>query len=268
MSFAESALRRKSPEVLVPFLGLLYTVVIFLIAIVQFATQPGGLPSFIYILIPFLALFLVAALGVWRRSRIGYIVSIAMSVIFILFEGAFALEALSNPSTFITFFDTATVLPVLVITVLYSILGLRLVWRKGALPSTPRTIARSSVIALFGIGFIFGGLVIGALAGGTEARLLANSGTSADITIAQGAGNQGNAQFFVPATFTVKAGQAVTWANKDGSTHTVTSTPGTQFDKTLAAGDTFKFTFAQAGTYQYYCTIHPWMKGTIVVTSG
>ena len=66
----------------------------------------------------------------------------------------------------------------------------------------------------------------------------------------------------------MKVGQSVTWANKDGMTHTVTKTPGTLFDQTLASGDTFKFTFTQAGTYQYYCTIHPWMKGTIVVTSG
>jgi len=149
-------------------------ILIFLIVIVQFATQPGGLPSFIYILLPFLALFLVAALGIWRRSRIGYIVSIVMSVIFILFEGAFAIDALSNPSTFITFFETVTILPVLIITVLYSILGLRLVWRKGAFPKIPRTMARSSVIALFGIGFIFGGVVIGALPG---RRRLASSRT-------------------------------------------------------------------------------------------
>ena len=253
---------------LVPFLGLLYTVLIFVVVIIQFAIQPGGLPSFIFILIPFLALFVGAAFGVWKRSRIGYIVSIAVSVIFILFEGAFAVEALSNPSALFTFFEVATVESVLVITVLYSILGLRSVWRKGAFPGTPRTMARSSVIVLFGVGFILGVLVIGALAGATEARLLANSGTSADILIVQGAGNQGNGKFFAPSNFTVKIGQSVTWANKDGSTHTVTNTPGTLFDQTLASGDTFKFTFTQPGTYQYYCTLHPWMMGTIVVTSG
>jgi len=267
LTFGEPRARRPL-EVLVPFLGLLYTVLIFVVVIIQFATQPGGLPSFIFILLPFLALFLGAAFGIWKRSRIGYIVSIAVSVLFILFQGAFAVEALSNPSAFITFFETATILPVLIITVVYSILGLRMVWRKGAFPGIPRTMARSSVIVLFGVGFILGGLVIGALAGATEARLLANSGTSADVLIVQGAGNQGNGQFYVPANFTVKVGQSVTRANKDGMTHTVTKTPGTLFDQTLASGETFKFTFTQPGTYQYYCTIHPWMKGTIVVTSG
>ena len=267
MTVGESG-TRKPLEVLVPFLGLLYTVLIFVAVIIQFATQPGGLPSFIFILFPFLALFVGAAFGVWKRSRIGYIVSIAVSVIFILFEGAFAVEALSNPSAFITFFESVTILSVLIITVVYSILGLRSVWRKGAFPGIPRTMARSSVIVLFGVGFILGGLVIGALAGATEARLLANSGTSADVLIVQGAGNQGNGQFFVPANFTVKVGQSVTWANKDGATHTVTNSPGTLFDQTLASGDTFKFTFTQPGTYRYHCTPHPWMKGTIVVNSG
>ena len=267
MTVGESSRTRRPLEVFVPFVGLLYIVLIFVAILVQVATQPGGSP-FIFILLPFLALFLGAAFGVWKRSRIGYIVSIAVSVFFILFVGARAIEALSNPSAFVLFFETATLWPVLIITVLYSILGLRLVWRKGALPEIPRTMARSSVIVLFGVGFILGGLVMGALAGATEARLLASSGTSGDVLIVQGAGNQGNGQFFVPANFTVKVGQSVTWANKDGATHTVTNTPGTLFDQTLASGDTFKFTFTQPGTYQYYCSLHPWMKGTIVVTSG
>src|SRR2546428_11430892 len=123
-----------------------------------------------------------------------------------------------------------------------------MVWRKGSFPGIPRTMARSGVIVLFGVGFILGGLVIGALAGATEARLLANSGTTADIVIPQGAGKQGNGQFYVPANFTVKVGQSVTWANKDWMTHTVTKTPSTLFDQTFASVDTIKFTSPPAGT--------------------
>ena len=268
MTVGESSRTRRPLEVLAPVLGLLYTVLIFVVVIIQIATQPGGLPSFIFIFLPFLALFLGAAFGIWKRSRIGYIVSIAVSVIFILLEGAIAVEALSNPSAFFMFFVVVTVESALFITVIYSILGLRSVWRKGAFAGIPRTMARSSVFVLFGVGFILGGLVIGALAGATQARLLANSGTNADIVIVQGASNQGNGKFFAPSNFTAKVGQSVTWANKDGATHTATNAPGTLFDKTLASGDTFTFTFTQPGTYQYYCTLHPWMKGTIVVTSG
>ena len=68
-----------------------------------------------------------------------------------------------------------------------------------------------------------------------------------------------------PGNFTVKVGSTITWFNADASVHTVTSTGA--FDSgNLASGATYSHTFAQAGTYQYYCVIHPNMKGTIVVT--
>ncbi len=66
----------------------------------------------------------------------------------------------------------------------------------------------------------------------------------------------------------MKAGTTVTWVNKDTVTHTVTTNGTSLFDHTLSIGDTYSFKFTQVGTYQYYCTIHPFMKGTIIVTSG
>ena len=70
---------------------------------------------------------------------------------------------------------------------------------------------------------------------------------------------------FTPATATVKAGTTVTWTNNDGATHNVTSTdgPGTGAATTstfssqpMAQGDTFSYTFKEAGTYYYECSIH------------
>jgi len=87
--------------------------------------------------------------------------------------------------------------------------------------------------------------------------------------MAVGAGVQGNPLPYSPSPYTVKAGSTVTWGNKDSGTHTVTSSGSNLFDSgNLAPEGTFKFTFTQPGTYQYYCAIHPWMKGTIVITSG
>jgi plastocyanin len=233
------------------------------------AAGPSG---FALIVIPFIILFLVGALLVWRMNRIGFLIGIVMSFIFILNFGTFLPTALGNPSSSSEFFGVATVFPTLVATFLYSILGFRTLWRKGAKPGPRRTIPYSSTTALLILGFIFGALVVGLFAGATESRLLANVGKSAGIVIVQGAGTQGNpAGYYSPSTFTTELGPSgtvtVTWSNGDGATHTVTSTPGTQFDHTLNAGDTFSYTFTQAGTYQYYCTIHPWMKGTIVVTA-
>jgi len=72
---------------------------------------------------------------------------------------------------------------------------------------------------------------------------------------------QGSA--FRPDTVAVALGGTVTWTNDDGVTHTVT---GDGFDSgNLAPGDTFSQTFDEAGTYEYECTIHAGMRGTVTV---
>jgi plastocyanin len=71
---------------------------------------------------------------------------------------------------------------------------------------------------------------------------------------------------FSPATLTIKVGTTVKWTNQDSVAHTVTSDTGLFDSGDLAAGDTFIFTFTQAGTFAYHCTMHPSMTATIVVT--
>ena len=70
----------------------------------------------------------------------------------------------------------------------------------------------------------------------------------------------------------MSAGTTVTWTNDDTTLHTVTSgsaesgDSGAQFDSSyLAAGKTFQHKFDTAGTFDYYCTLHPFMTGTIYV---
>jgi plastocyanin len=71
---------------------------------------------------------------------------------------------------------------------------------------------------------------------------------------------------FSPKTFTVPAGAAVTWTNHDNVPHIVTSADD-QFKKSpvLKTGQRFSNTFATAGTYSYFCSIHPRMTGKIIV---
>lgn len=75
--------------------------------------------------------------------------------------------------------------------------------------------------------------------------------------------------FKFPASLEVTKGTTVTWTNKDTTKHTVTS--GTRpnkdgkFDGQLDAGGTFSFTFAEAGTYTYYCSLHQSMNATVTV---
>lgn len=257
---------RREPEVLVTFIGLVYSG-LYLLYVVAPILMAGAASPFLLILLPFAALFLILAYGVWRLNRFAFLGSVVLAGLFLFLEGSFALDALGNPSDSSAFFGVVTVLFSLVATLVYSILGTRMFWRKGAIMAPRKTIPRSSFFALIMLGFIIGGLVIGAFAGPTQARLLGNLGKQADITIVQGAGNQGNAAgYYSPATFTVKVGQTVTWSNGDGGVHTVTSDTSGVFDSgNMPSGDTFSHTFTQAGTYTYYCTIHPWMKGTVVV---
>ena len=75
---------------------------------------------------------------------------------------------------------------------------------------------------------------------------------------------------FSPAMLTVKTGSVVTWTNQDSVTHTIASDSGYPVLFTsdpVASGATYKFTFIQPGTYNYHCSIHPSMKGTIIVQS-
>ncbi len=72
---------------------------------------------------------------------------------------------------------------------------------------------------------------------------------------------------FNPATLTVAAGTTVTWTNNDSTTHTVTSTAGpASFDSGFVSpGGTFSFKFTQVGTYEYHCSIHTYMLGSVTV---
>jgi plastocyanin len=71
---------------------------------------------------------------------------------------------------------------------------------------------------------------------------------------------------FSPKTFTVPVGTTVTWTNHDNVPHVVTSADD-QFKKSpvLKTGQRFSNTFAAAGTYSYFCSIHPRMTGKIIV---
>jgi plastocyanin len=73
---------------------------------------------------------------------------------------------------------------------------------------------------------------------------------------------------FEPATITIKKGSQVLWTNMSDAPHTVTSNTGAfQSPNTITEKQTFRFTFTTAGTFMYHCTVHPYMKATIIVTS-
>lgn len=100
--------------------------------------------------------------------------------------------------------------------------------------------------------------------------------SAATVTIAKGSGDnesceKGN-KCFAPFETKVTKGGTVTWINKDSAKHAIASgniksgTDG-KFDSGLIDADgKFSQKFDQAGTYEYFDTIHPWMKGKVVVS--
>ena len=70
---------------------------------------------------------------------------------------------------------------------------------------------------------------------------------------------------FAPNTVTVAVGTTVVWTNQDDVPHNVTN-PEKEFKSpTLDTGEKWEYTFKKAGTFNYYCTIHPKMTGKVVV---
>lgn len=70
---------------------------------------------------------------------------------------------------------------------------------------------------------------------------------------------------FGPQTITVSVGATVTWTNNDDIPHTTVSTDGVFKSKVMDTDETFSFKFTKAGTYSYYCSVHPKMTGKVVV---
>jgi plastocyanin len=70
---------------------------------------------------------------------------------------------------------------------------------------------------------------------------------------------------FGPATLTVAVGTTVTWINRDDIPHTAVSTEKVFKSKVLDTDEKFSFTFTKAGTYPYFCSVHPKMTGSVVV---
>jgi len=76
---------------------------------------------------------------------------------------------------------------------------------------------------------------------------------------------------FIPSTVTIPMGGTVTWENNDTAAHTSTGGSATEgpsgvFDSSLImAGSSFSHTFDEAGSFDYFCMVHPWMVGTVIV---
>ena len=130
-----------------------------------------------------------------------------------------------------------------------------------------KTIAISSIFVLFA-------LVVGIAA--TAPTAFADHAT-ASVSIPSGTsvpGCEETKECNIPYTVTIDPGGEVTWSNDDSAAHTVTSGtakdgPDGNFDSSLfMAGTTFSVTLDEEGTYPYFCMVHPWMTGEVIVEAA
>ena len=114
--------------------------------------------------------------------------------------------------------------------------------------STCVSILRSGALAILGF----------ALVGSAEERRRERIPSALQVTIDNFS--------FAPATLTVPAGTEVTWVNHDDIPHTVVSENKATFKShALDTGGKFSFAFSEAGTYPYFCSLHPKMTGKVIV---
>lgn len=253
---------RRSPEVAVPFLSSLVVAVMFGVL-----TLLIGDPMFLI----FVALFGATAALVWRASRIGYGIGIGLSVLVIFFFSSNIQADLTGFADLGSFDLVILILPALILTILYSGLGLAGAMRSAA-PGPRRMFPVASTLAILAVGFVAGSLFVGVLANGAVLSIGQSANTTASVTIVVGAANNGVATPFSPVNYTAKSGSTITWVNKDSVAHTVVSmsvpSGASAFSSgNIQYGNVYSVTLTVPGTYKYECSIHPWMTGTIVVTS-
>jgi len=106
---------------------------------------------------------------------------------------------------------------------------------------------------------------------------IAPSAFAEDVTVtnAPGSSTPGcEPNCFVPSTVTIEVGDTVTWDNTDIAAHTATAGSATDgptgvWDSSLImAGGSYSYTADTAGTFDYFCMVHPWMEGTLIVEAA
>ena len=120
--------------------------------------------------------------------------------------------------------------------------------------------------------------IIGTVLGGTTPTTITPTIPSfADVIMPAGTavpGCEDTDKCFIPSIIRVDRGDTVTWYNGDTAAHTVTSGnagdgPDGTFDSSLfMAGSTYSVTFSEGGAFDYFCMVHPWMAGTVIVGTG
>jgi plastocyanin len=251
--------RAMSIESRASILGCLYLAAVLTYYFLKFYPTPWTVG-----ILPFDVVFALAAVGVWKRPKAGFIAALSISGVSLILVGpSLGIgEALTLPGLLA---GGATANGFFFVTLFFSLFGAREAWaRRDAAEARAFRLGRTA-----GIGasiFLLSLVALGVVYGSTQATAVTTAQT--EVIIAPGAGYLTGDKFFVPQTLQVKVGQTVTWKNLDSTNHTVTSNTGLFRSGDIGVGAAYSYTFEQPGTYTYTCDYHVWMTGVIVVVNG
>jgi len=250
------------------FLGLIGAVLMFLIILVELASIRALDPTTGGALGLFCALYLVGAILVLGQKRWAFGYSLITALVLVLLYGPFIADVIASPGYPGPFPTSWAAFILLVFVIVMSLLALVFSKNEGwkTRPFLSTANSKGGVLAGVFVGIVLGGLIVGLLAGGTISRILTTQPDDlGDVTVAYGSANPQNSRFFAPQTINVTLQNAtITWVNGDNQGHTVTADDGS-YDKSLVVGGEWTHTYTKTGTYNYHCTPHPWMKGTVIV---
>ena len=130
-------------------------------------------------------------------------------------------------------------------------------------PSGP---PRGLILGLGILGILMAAAITGLFVFRLQPELSGGTAAPGSVIMPVGAGSN-TAISFAPARVVVIIGvnNTLTFDNKDTATHTVTATDDSFNSGDIKAGESWTYTFSTAGTFDYYCIYHSWMKGTVVV---
>lgn len=101
----------------------------------------------------------------------------------------------------------------------------------------------------------------------TSVAAQSSTDTTTSISIPQGASAQQVDQYYMPVNASVPKDATITWTNKDVAPHTATASDGSFDTGAINPGSTASAMVKGQGDIQYHCNIHPWMHGSLQVSS-
>ena len=252
----------------VTFATLWAIIAIFSIVMIEFLANGVGTIETMSSLTVILIMLFGTSLVVLKGKGWSFAVSLMMSLFLLLFNSTFLVVAISKPSYPGPFWSAYSSAVLFILVIILSVLAIIQPdkWLNKGSKKNIESSTERYIVPLF-MGVIIGGLIVGLAAGATISEEIDDEEQGeVDVSIALGSSSPFEINPYEPSNVVVTIeNSTVTWYNGDNTMHTVTSTTGLFDSKSIEPGESWSFTFTSTGKYNYYCSPHPYMTGSVEV---